>query len=81
MEIACLYVVGRKRRILVKNRGKGQNPRILIKSAITARKRTKSRSVSSYRIRRRNLGTNKERNLGNQVRPVLWNHIRLMENF
>ena len=39
MEIACLYVVGRKRRILVKNRGKCQNPGILIKSEITARKK------------------------------------------
>ena len=74
MEIACLYVVGRKRRILVKNRGKGQNPRIIIKFAITARKKaTSRRSVSSCRIGRRNSGTNKERNLGNLVKLVLWN--------
>ena len=65
----------------MKNRGKGQNPGILIKFAITSRKRVTLRSISSCIIRRRNLGTNKERNLGNLVRPVLWNQIRLMENF
>ena len=81
MEIACLYVVGHKRRILVKNRGKGQNLGILIKSAITARKKGTSRSVSSYIIGRINSGTSKERNLGNLVKLVLWNQIRLMENF
>ena len=77
-QIACLYMIGSKRRILVKNKGKGQNPGILIKIAITTRKNVTSRSVSSCRIRRRNSRTNKERNL---VMPVLWNHIRLMENF
>ena len=67
---------------MVKNRGKGQNPKILIKFAITTRKRViLRRSVSSCRIGRRNSGNNKERNLGNLVRPVLWNQIRLMENF
>ena len=81
MEIACLYVVGRKRRIMVKNRGKGQNPGILIKSAITVRKRVTSRSISSWIIGRRNSGKNNERNLGNLVKLVLWNHIRIMENF
>ena len=77
MEIAYLYVVGHKRRILVKNRGKGQNLGILIKSAIIVRKKAISRrSVSNCRIRRRNSGTNKERNmgnLGNMVKLVLWN--------
>ena len=63
----------RKRIILVKNGGKGQNPGILIKSAITTRKRVTSRmSVSNCIIGRRNLGTNKERNLGNLVKLVLW---------
>ena len=82
MEIAYLYVVGRKRRILMKNRGKGQNPGILIKYAITVRKRaTSRRSVSSCRIGRRNSRTNKERNLGNLVKLVLWNQIRPVENF
>ena len=80
-EIAYLYVAFRKRRILVKNRGKGQNLGILIKFEITARKRVTSRSVSSNRIGRRNLRTNKERNLGNLVRLLLWSQIRLMENF
>ena len=81
MEIARLYVVGRKRIILVKNRGKCQNPEILIKYAITARKRATSRSVSSCKIGRRNSGTNKKRKLGNLVKLVLRNQIRLMENF
>ena len=54
----------------MKNRGKCQNPRILIKFSITARKRvTSRRSVSSSKIGRRNSRTNKERNLGNLVRP------------
>ena len=67
---------------MVKNRGKGQNPGILTKSANTTRKRvTLRRSVSSCMIRRRNSRTNKERNLGNLVKLVLWNQIRLMENF
>ena len=66
----------------MKNRGKGQNLGILIKFAIIARKMvTSKRSVSSCRIRRRNLGTNKERNLGDMVRLVLWNQIILMDNF
>ena len=38
MEMVCLYVVGHKRIILMKNRGKGQNLGILIKSAIIAEK-------------------------------------------
>ena len=68
---SLFYMVGHKRRIIVKIRGKCQNPGILIKFAITARKKVTSRnSVSSCRIRRRNSGTNKERNLGNLVRPV-----------
>ena len=66
----------------MKNKGNCQNLGILIKFVITARKKvTSRRSVSSCRIRKRNLGTNKEINLGNMVRPMLWNHIRLMENF
>ena len=67
---------------MVKNRGKGQSLGILIKYAITVRKRgTSRRSVSSCRIGRRNLGTSKERNLGNPVKLVSWNQIRLIKNF
>ena len=75
-------MVGRKRIILVKNRGKGQNLGILIKFTFNARKRvTSRRSVSSYRIGKRNSGTNKERNLGNLVRPCNDANSRVGENW
>ena len=77
-----MHSIGENKRFPMKNRGKGQNPTTLIRFVIIARKRVTSRmSVSSYKIRRRNSGTNKERNLGNLVMLVLWNHISLMENF
>ena len=79
MEIACLYAIGRKRRILMKNRGKNSKSRNSNKIYNYYKKKGHIKECFKLQNRENKFGNKQGEESGEAI--VLWNQIKLMENF